>query len=328
MNLHEVFSAPLLDVPREAWPALGVALLFMVLGGLQVARVASSAVNGFWRYFLRPSRNLKSYGDWAVVTGCTDGIGKAYAELLAGKKMNLILVSRTPAKLDDLKRDLVAKHGIEAETIPADLTKPADATFEAVTTACARPGRKVGLLINNAGMSYPHAEYFDAVSDDLIADLVAINVTSLTRMVKAVLPGMLARRRGAIVNLGSAAGSVLPTDPLYAVYAASKAYAEKLSACLDVEYREKGIHVQLQAPLYVVSKMSKIRKPSLTVPTPKAYARAGLACIGRESVTTPYWAHALMWWAVSAIPVGLMNSIRLGQCKSLRARWYRKNKAA
>lgn len=89
--------------------------------------------------------------------------------------------------------------------------------------------------------------------------------------------GMLSRKRGAILNIGSAAATVLPADPLYSVYAATKGFVDQLSRTMYAEYADKGVHVQLQAPLYVATKMSKIRRASLTVPSPKAVRSRGTA---------------------------------------------------
>lgn len=84
-------------------------------------------------------------------------------------------------------------------------------------------GLDVGVLINNVGLSYPYARYFHEVDDKLLADLIKVNVEGTTKVTQAVLPGMLQRKRGAIVNIGSGASIVIPSDPLYAVYAATKA---------------------------------------------------------------------------------------------------------
>lgn len=79
------------------------------------------------------------------------------------------------------------------------------------------------MLVNNVGMSYPYARYFHEVDDKLLADLIQINVEGTTKVTQAVLPNMLKRKRGAIVNIGSGAAIIIPSDPLYSVYAAAKA---------------------------------------------------------------------------------------------------------
>ena len=84
-------------------------------------------------------------------------------------------------------------------------------------------GLDVGVLVNNVGVSYPYARFFHEVDEELLKNLIQINVVGTTKVTQAVLPGMLKRKRGAIVNIGSGAAIVIPSDPLYAVYAATKA---------------------------------------------------------------------------------------------------------
>jgi len=84
-------------------------------------------------------------------------------------------------------------------------------------------GLDVGVLVNNVGVSYPYARFFHEVDEGLLNNLIQVNVVGTTKVTQAVLPGMLKRKRGAIVNIGSGAAIVIPSDPLYAVYAATKA---------------------------------------------------------------------------------------------------------
>merc|ERR1711870_124707 len=113
-------------------------------------------------------------------------------------------------------------------------------------------------------------------------------------------PGMIKRRRGAIVNTSSAAGRM--TTPLLAEYSGAKGFIEMFSKGLKAELAPFNIHVQCQAPLFVATKMSKIRKTSLTVPSPVAYARSAVAHIGFEDTVSPYWSHALQLWIKSQLP--------------------------
>ena len=84
----------------------------------------------------------------------------------------------------------------------------------------------------------------------------------------------------------------------------------------------------LSAALFVVSKMSKIRRASVTVPTPKAYARAGLKAIGYETRVSPYWSHTIIWAFIASMPVALMDSVRIGMTTKIRKRALaKKNKS-
>lgn len=170
----------------------------------------------------RPPKNIKKYGSWALVTGSTYGIGKAFAFELAKKGLNLILVGRNPKKLEDVSSEIKSKFSkTQIKNVIFDLTGDLSEGIKKITEAI--EGLDVGVLINNAGISYPYARFFHEVDDELLNNLIKVNVEATTKVTQAVLPAMLKRKRGAIVNIGSGAAIVIPSDPLYAVYAATKA---------------------------------------------------------------------------------------------------------
>ncbi|KZT58655.1 NAD(P)-binding protein [Calocera cornea HHB12733] len=140
-----------------------------------------------------------------------------------------------------------------------------------------------------------------ALSEDL--SIVQINVASLLHVTHAVLPRMLAQHRGLVLNIGSFSGAF--PSPLLSVYSGAKAFVQAWSQCLSAEVAGTGVHVELVNAYFVVSNLSKIRRPSLVAPTPKAYVasvlrKLGVPCgsIGRPYSITPYWTHALGDWAV------------------------------
>ena len=95
-----------------------------------------------------------------------------------------------------------------------------------------------------------------------------------------------------------------------------------MTESMNVEMAPKGIHVQCQVPLMVATKLAKIRKASLTVPSPATYAKAGVRAIGYDAVVSPYWAHKIQLFVLSAIPGSA--SVVFGMHKSLRARALKK----
>lgn len=123
-------------------------------------------------------------------------------------------------------------------------------------------------------------------------------------MCRIVLGGMTRRQRGYIVNISSASG-VLPACPLLSIYAATKAYVDQLSRSMDSEYKQFGVRVQSQTPFFIATKLAKIRRTSLTVPSASAYAKAGVKWIGRAPTCNPYWVHDIMQRVVLAIPTPL-----------------------
>lgn len=198
-------------------------LLFLFsLGSLTLLKFALAFLNWVWVNFLRPAKNLKKYGSWALVTGPTDGIGKGFAFQLARNGLNLVLVGRNPDKLKDVSDAIQAKFGkTQIKTVVVDFGGDLDEGVERIKKTIA--GVDIGVLINNVGVSYPYARFFHEVDEELLRNLIKVNVEGTSKVTQAVLPGMLERKRGAIVNLGSGAAIVIPSDPLYAVYAATKA---------------------------------------------------------------------------------------------------------
>ncbi|XP_051121009.1 very-long-chain 3-oxoacyl-CoA reductase 1 [Andrographis paniculata] len=274
-----------------------------------------------WVYvnFLRPGKNLKKYGSWALITGPTDGIGKAFAFQLAKKGLNLVLVGRNPDKLKEVSDSIKSKSGsVQIKNVVVDFSGDLDEGVSRIKEAI--EGLDVGLLINNVGVSYPYARFLHEVDEKLLNDLIKVNVVGTTQVTRAVLPGMLKRKKGAIVNIGSGAAIVIPADPLYSVYAATKAYIDQFSRCLYVEYKKSGIDVQCQVPLYVATKMASIRRSSFFVPSTDGYARAALRWIGYEPRCTPYWPHTLLWALANSLPESVVDAWRLGFCLKIRKR--------
>lgn len=294
-------------------------LVLSALGLLSALRISAAALRWLFVTFLRPGKNLSKYGSWAVVTGATEGIGKAFAFQLARKNLNLVLVGRNRDKLREVSDAVRAKHTrSRVETVVVDFS--ADLAEGVQRLQAAIKGLDVGVLVNNAGVSYPYARFFHEVDEELMMNLIKVNIEGVTRVTQAVLPGMLERKRGAIVNIGSGAAIVIPSDPLYSVYAATKAYIDQFSRSLYVEYKNKGIDVQCQVPLYVATRMASIRRSSFFVPSSDTYARAALRWIGYEPRCTPYGPHYTLWCLLSMLPEAAIDKWRLNFCLGIRKR--------
>ncbi|CAI0627198.1 unnamed protein product [Linum tenue] len=220
-------------------------LPLLILGSLTALKFSFALLQWVYVNFLRQGKNLKKYGSWAVVTGATDGIGKGFAFQLARKGINLVIVGRNPDKLKEVSDSITAKYGkVEVKTVVVDFSGDIDSGVTRIKETI--EGLDVGVLINNVGVSYPYARFFHEVDAELLRNLIKVNVEGTTKVTQAVLPVMLKRKKGAIVNIGSGAAIVIPSDPLYAVYAATKAYIDQFSRCLYVEYKKSGIDVQCQ----------------------------------------------------------------------------------
>lgn len=182
----------------------------------------------------------------------------------------------------------------------------------------------IGILINNAGMSYDHPEYLEQTSLATNSSLITINTTAPTLLAQLLLLGMKERGRGVIVNIGSANG-LLPSVPLLSVYAGTKAYINQLTRSLDTETSNFGVRVHDQCPMFVATKMSKIKRARLDAPTPEVWARAAVRQIGYETVLTPYWYHGVMTAVVDTFaPQFIVRKYVHDLHKAFRAAFYRR----
>ena len=177
----------------------------------------------------------------ALVTGASSGIGAIYADRLARRGYNLILVARNRDRLDGLAKRLTDETGRVVEVVTADLTDKADlARIEALL----RTDASITALVNNAGVGAT-APLLDADVEKM-DDLIALNVRALTRLTYAAVPGFVARGGGAIINIAS----VVAVGPeiLNGVYGGSKAFVLAFSQSLRHELKDKNIHVQAVLP--------------------------------------------------------------------------------
>jgi len=314
-SAHGGIPSFILDLP--IWFVSGVILLGLAV----LIRWTFILAHKFYVYFVRPSKNIKKYGKWAIVTGCTDGIGKAIVEEFAIKGINVVLISRTQAKLDEQARALESKFSIQTKTVAVDFSQQSASIFEPVKAAI--KDLDVGILVNNVGASYDHAEYYLNLPKDKVEYLIRLNIYSVTEMTSIVLPGMVERKRGAIINISSA--SSLVSEPLYAVYSATKVFVNNFSVALHYEYKGQGIDIQSQIPAFVTTKLSKLRSASFFICTPRSYAKSFVNKIGYEPIITSFWTHELqIGLATYLFPLWALCPFLLSRGKAIRARALKK----
>lgn len=291
-----------------------------------LAFVISAAVIGKFTYdviymvyacFFRPAKDLKAYGEWAVVTGATDGIGKAMAKNMSKKGMKVLLISRNQERLDATKAEMAS----QAETLVIDYANFDEAARQKVKQAI--EGKDVGVLVNNVGVSYDHACLFNDLDDAEISSLHALNIDSTVWMTKLVLPGMLAKRKGAVVNMSSAAG-ISMNCAFYALYCGAKAFIYAFTNSLHSEYKGKGIDFQCQYPSLVTSKLSKVRKASMSIPSADQFAASAVRCIGYDRHLSPFWYHWIEVAVFSAVPEWVQDKIMWALHLPLNKKWLKK----
>jgi len=179
----------------------------------------------------------------ALVTGASAGIGKAFAEVFAKYGFNLILTARREERLRSLADKVAATHRIKAEIIPADLSDPT-APGRMIAEIKAR-GLQVDALVNNAGYGVPGR--YAATHWDAQRAFIEVLVTAPCELAHRVLPDMVARKRGYIVNIASVAG-MIPGSAGHTLYAAAKSFMVQFSRSLHLEQEGTGVHVTAVCP--------------------------------------------------------------------------------
>ncbi len=221
----------------------------------------------------------------AVVTGPTAGIGRAFADRLAAAGHDLLLVSRDAGRLAEVAAELARRHGVAAEARATDLASDADVEALAAELA-ARP--RVDVLVNNAGFGTKGtlADTDPAAQ----ARMVRVHCEAPLRLAQAVLPGMVARRAGAVVNVASVAAFV--TSAGNVTYSATKAFVQMLSEGMAAEVAGAGVRVQALCPGFTRTEfhdragMGTGGIPRFAWLTPDRVVEASLAALARGGPVT------------------------------------------
>lgn len=237
----------------------------------------------------KPMDWTKFKGKWAIITGCTDGVGKFLCKELARKDINLVMISRNQSKLDKMADFIKFVYGVKVRTIKVDFIEDQEEDY------CKRveDGIKdldVEILFNVAGqspLSLPYT-YIDGAKSQRFFKCV---ITNLNNILSIVLPKLVKKKSGLVVNIGSLV-SYHPV-PLMAVYSGTRAYIRLLTECMAHEYKDSGVQFQLLTPGLLATKLAGVpfeitfRVPS--VPLPDFYVRTALTYIGTASETCGYW---------------------------------------
>ncbi|MCC5949407.1 MAG: SDR family NAD(P)-dependent oxidoreductase [Nitriliruptoraceae bacterium] len=242
----------------------------------------------------------------ALVTGASTGIGAAFARELAARGVEPVLVARDGARLEALQRSLA----VRSEVLVADLTVPGDR--QRVVERLTRDQGAIDLLVNNAGIGV----YGPVATQEPTAQaaMLELNVVALTALARALLPSLVARGHGGIINVGSIAGA--QPGPGGAVYGATKAYVASFTRAVQAEVADHGVQVMLLAPGITATEfhdragVSRDRLPSPSVMTADAVVAAALDDYARgREVSAPGLANRLALAGARAAPVSLSRTI-------------------
>ncbi|XP_065455473.1 17-beta-hydroxysteroid dehydrogenase type 3 isoform X2 [Chrysemys picta bellii] len=229
-----------------------------------------------------PQSFFRSMGEWAVVTGAGDGIGKAYSLELAKRGLNIVMISRTLEKLQKVATEIEQATGRNVKIIQADFTK--DYIYENIEECL--QGLEIGILVNNVGMLHNPLPCRFLNGADTDENLISCNIISVTKMTRIILKQMEPRQKGLILNLSSGLGTF--PCPLYTIYSASK----------------------VVAPYAVSTPMTMYQKPNLITKTAEEFVRESLIYVTVGEETFGCLAHEILACILQLIPLWVFHSDR------------------
>ncbi|HVF72089.1 MAG TPA: SDR family oxidoreductase [Chthoniobacterales bacterium] len=253
-------------------------------------------------------------GCCALVTGASAGIGWEFARQLTGRAGSLVLVARRREKLEQLRDELTKRDpNLNVHLRATDLSKPDE--VHALTDWLTEEKIAIDLLVNNAGLG--DQGEFATTDRHRLTEMLAVNVASLTELTHALLPSMIERRRGAILNVSSSAG-FFPI-PRIAVYAATKAYVTSFSEALRTEVRGYGITVSALCPGPVETEFAEVARragkryrtsPKFTHVSVEAVVQAGLNAVERDKpIVIPGFAMKIAMFLVRLTPMAILRLV-------------------
>ena len=240
----------------------------------------------------------------ALVTGASSGIGRHIALEAAARCATLVLVARRRRRLDELAAEIAGRHpGVDLQVRPADLGEPAER--ERLLAALEADGVQVDWLVNAAGFGV--AGRADETDAGRLAAMVELNVAALQHLTLALLPGMVRRRRGGVLNVASTAA--YQPLPYMATYAATKSFVLSFSEALWQELRGTGVVVTCLCPgrtkteFFDDANMDDVAFTKTPAASPAAVAAAGWrGLMAGRRVVVPGFANALGAWCVPLLP--------------------------
>merc|ERR1719153_199161 len=241
---------------------------------------------------------VEKFGEWAVVTGCTGGIGREYALGLAKKGMNMVLVSRSRQKLEELKKEILKMYKVKTMIIVADFTDIE--VLDKIVEELRESKVDLGVLVNNVGILGPHFMPFLELDGKIVKDMITVNI-----LCHKLLPAMVKKKKGAVINIASF-GSFLMGSYL-AEYIATKHYMHAFTEAISVELEDTGVIIQEVDPGAVATEMTKDFAPAPGVPTAEVYVASALKTLGYSQRTLGWYGHGLQWLIFDMCPVLMRN---------------------
>jgi hypothetical protein len=275
-----------MTIAMTVWPLLYVDSGWRWANALIAGGVFAGVALLLWRakpWFRPASARLRErYGEWALVTGASAGIGAEFARAFAREGVSLVLAARREERLRALAKELQA-HGVEARSVVCDLATP-DGVKQCLAAV---EGLDLAILVNNAGVGY--SGRFDLQSPERLAAMVQLNCMAPVALSAAILPKLRARGRGAVIFTGSVSG--WQPLPLHALYAASKSFDNLLGEALWAEQLGTGVDVLVLEPGSTETEFQEAAgEITHAGEAPEKVVHAALAALGqRPSVISGFW---------------------------------------
>lgn len=243
-----------------------------------------------------------SYGPWALVTGASSGIGRGFALALAERGLDVVLVARRRALLEELSQEMRSRFGRSARVLDIDLS----VAGAAAAVASAVADLEIGLLVANAGTGW--IGRFDLQAPETHASMIRLHCESVVELTARLLPMMKKRARGGIV-LVSSAGGLVPL-PYYALYGGTKALLLNWGEALAQEMKGTGIDVMVVAPGDTKTGFQEVAgEMSTRWSSVEDVVLASLDNLGRKTLVVPGLENKLSLLAARLLPRRLLMSI-------------------
>jgi len=260
---------------------------------------------------------------WAIVTGATDGIGKEFTLQLAKRGFNMILISRSQTKLEETVKEIEV-YKVQTQIHVLDFLHASVADYDAVADMIDTVEGPITVLVNNVGMTHEFPEKYLETDPQVVRDLVSLNITTLNEMTRIVLPIFVEQKLGYMLNMSSA--STWVPAPLLGTYSATKTYVNVFSKIIQQEYARDGIRVEILAPLWVETKLSKMRR-SFFIPSAHEYVSYAMNTLGsRIGPHAGYLLHDLAQFFITLLPESMAMSQLRTLHQDIRVRALRKKK--
>lgn len=247
----------------------------------------------------------------ALITGASSGIGAAYARLLAGQNYDLVITARRTDRLDDLAAELETKHGIDVQAITLDLGEPG--AVAQLVKAIQDRGLQIDYLVNNAG--YALDQDFHEASFQRHRDFLEVLLVGVVELSHALVPGMVERGWGRVVNVASVAGYLSLTPG--SLYGPTKAFVLAFSRSLRASVHADGVHVTALCPGYTRTEFFQnigaeekvFSMPGFLLLDVDKVVAASDRAVGRgKAASVPGWAYKIVVFSSRLLPLGLFSN--------------------